>query len=181
MGDIMKTLILLMLTMMVMIVPMAYAKESDGWRAQGKEVPMTIITLNFASLPYTGTVYTLDASHHTIVVEGNWPDQFDLFTLPAASSCKGRIYTFYILPPFSGFEGLGTPYEENGIGVNFTNTDAYIRLDKDAVYQTMAQRKVKIIPSRRQFAIQSDGTHWREILNDKGPTAMFDTNENDGN
>ncbi|WP_034057774.1 hypothetical protein [Lacinutrix jangbogonensis] len=159
-----------------------YAKESDGWRHQGKEVPTFLINIgNIDTTPYAGTVYQLDASHHTLIVEGNWLQQpFDLFTLPAASSCKGRIYSFYIINSQPGFSNFPIPYEENGLGVHFSNSDAYIRLDKRAI-ETDANRKVVVIPAQRQFAIQSDGTDWREILTDKAGVEFFNTNLNDGN
>ena len=162
-----------------------YAKEFDGWRSQSGDTPIMLIDIGTiqSGFTYTGTPTVLNASHHTIIVEGNWDSQAalpDMFTLPAASACKGRIYSFYIINSITTSQQLGQPYEENGIGVTFTNTDAYIALDKSA-QESDANRKIRLIPAHRQFAVQSDGTDWRSILNDKGSVFLFELSNNDGN
>ncbi|MGB1448505.1 MAG: hypothetical protein ACPG8F_01565 [Flavobacteriaceae bacterium] len=158
-----------------------YAKESDGWRHQGKDTPVFKINIGaINTTTYDGPVYQLDASYHTIVVEGHWfQSPFNLFTLPAASSCKGRVYSFYIINSLDTFSDLGEPLRENGVGVKFSNSDAYIRLDHKATAST-SLRKISSIPTHRQFAVQSDGTDWREILNDLADPTLFDPLDNDG-
>jgi len=153
-----------------------YAKETDGWRSQSGDTPILFINVgNIGNGPYTGNIYQLNASHHTIYVEGEWDAlPFDLFTLPLANTCKGRKYTFIILTKHDSQVGWGQPWEENGYGVNFSNSDAYIRLDKKPT-DTMPNRKISLIPTHRQFTVQSDGTDWREIENDKGNPEYFKT------
>lgn len=152
-----------------------YAKESDGWRSQSAERPILHIDVGTINWPatYTGTLYILDASHHTLYVEGSWDTfLFELFSLPSANTCKGRIYTFYILNTIPSTSTIGTPYTENGYGVLFSGSDAYIQLDVSP-FETAANRGSSLIPTHRQFAIQSDGTNWREILMDKGSDNSF--------
>jgi len=147
-----------------------YAKESDGWRSQSGDLPITFYNIGVLSGPYTGTVHLLNASHHMIIVEGEWSDtpfDVELFTLPDASTCQGRIYTFYIFnDDLDDYAGFGEPFEENGLGVVFSNPDAYIRTDRYTT-DTDAVRKISMLPSQRRISIQSDGTDWREVAQEK--------------
>jgi hypothetical protein len=165
-----------------------YAKESDGWRMQSGDTPITYITnlgtqTTAIPVPYTGPTLLLDASHHTIVVNGNWADTLSYFTLPAASSCKGRIYSFLIKNYWFGdnspgqwtdFGGMGndTHYYLYGFGLNFTNPNAYVPLDVNC-WLTPDLCYSRGIPEYRNFAIQSNGTEWIEIEADRSTHQFY--------
>jgi hypothetical protein len=157
-----------------------YAKESDGWRCQSVDKPITFISFGSQSSsivpPYTGSIVTLDASHHTIIIGGSWDDYISPITLPAASACKGRVYSFLVKNHLQGLNDASawttSPYSTNGVGLRFTNTNAYIQLDVNCL-KYPSNCYSNIIPEHRIFAIQSDGTDWREIVADRGAVAHF--------
>ncbi|MBK9582938.1 MAG: hypothetical protein IPO48_13820 [Saprospiraceae bacterium] len=142
-----------------------YAKESDGWRMQSGDLPIFYINLgNLNNQPYTGPTYTLNASHHRIFVElQNQDDIIPLITLPAANTCKGRTYYFYVLSNNSSWAGTGAPYEEYGATIRFIGADQYIQLDVP-LWANSSARRSSLIPEHRQFAIQSDGTDWNRNI-----------------
>ena len=110
-----------------------YAKESDGWRSQSGDTPITFIDVD--NPPAGGLPINLDASHHTIYVHGAWSSYLvapDPIELPDPSSCKGRIYRITVNNGAS-YSFPNSTVEEEGYSAIMQGlvVDGYIRLDKD--------------------------------------------------
>ena len=143
-----------------------YVKETDGWRSQSPDAPITYIDVD--NPPAGGFPITLDATHNTIYIYGSWDQGADIprpITLPDPSIMKGRIYRI-VVNNGASYTPPNTAIEENGwLATLDLSSIRYIRLDE--AYSNSGSSLSINLPANRAIVLQSDGVNWVEIQNDK--------------
>jgi hypothetical protein len=148
--------------------PGLYTKMSDGWRCMSGEPPMYIHdvgTLTVANTP--GTVLTLDASHHTVMVVGSWTGGTSgigprVIQLPSATTCKGRVYRIICnntSTTTSTFYTGGSVTLGYGMRLTDSPNTADYWLTPMTVNPTTGATTPNI-PDAKSTTIQSDGSRW---------------------
>jgi hypothetical protein len=148
----------------------AGAANSTGWRCMSGDGPVTVYSYGTitSSTTLASVTVNLDASQHTIYVNGTWDNATvrPTFYLPNPTTCKGRRYRFVVRNATSTALTSGPTAQRYGYYATILYNDAASPPSKYPISLGPTTAPSSQAGDGRATEVFSDGTAWYEILTD---------------